>query len=139
VSLEALDADVCLAMLRAGAVGRIGLVHDGAPLVLPVAYEVSTLDGDLVIAIRTRPGNVIDRSSELVCFQVDGIEPAADAGWSVLVHGVLRDVEPEGPVRARDAVEDGHDAWRVVVPTSITGRRLVADPTRWSFHPAGYL
>jgi len=31
------------------------------------------------------------------------------------------------------------DAWLVIVPTQITGRRVVDCSGRWTFHPAGYL
>ena len=53
------------------------------------------LDGAPVIAIRTRPGNVIDHTGELVAFEVDGVDAARDGGWSVLVHGRLSRVLPQ--------------------------------------------
>ena len=31
------------------------------------------------------------------------------------------------------------DAWRVVEPHTVTGRRIAPDPDRWPFDPAAYL
>jgi hypothetical protein len=43
------------------------------------------------------------------------------------------------PVIAIALVGGDRDAWRVVEPHTLTGRRIVADPDRWPFDPAGYL
>ena len=43
-----------LELLAACTVGRIAVVHEGYPVVLPVSFVLSRLDGAPVIAIRTR-------------------------------------------------------------------------------------
>ena len=55
--------------------------------------------GAPVIAIRTRAGNVIDHTGELVGFEIDGVDPARDGGWSVLVRGRLSRVVGRRAVR----------------------------------------
>ena len=68
----------CLELLAGCTVGRIAVVHEGYPVVFPVNFVLSRLDGAPVIAIRTRPGNVIDHTGELVAFEIDGVDAARD-------------------------------------------------------------
>ena len=75
---QPLTAAECLELLAGCTVGRIAVVHEGYPVVLPVNFVLSRMDGAPVIAIRTRPGNVIDHTGELVAFEVDGVDAARD-------------------------------------------------------------
>ena len=129
----------CLELLAACTVGRIAVVHEGYPVVLPVNFVLSRLDGAPVIAIRTRPGNVIDHTGELVAFEVDGVDAARDGGWSVLVRGRLSTILPQSRLDPHPLVSGDRDAWRVVEPHTVTGRRIAPDPDRWPFDPAAYL
>jgi hypothetical protein len=76
---------------------------------------------------------------ELVGFEIDGVDPGDDGGWSVFVRGRLLSVVPQERLDSRPLVADGRDAWRVIAITAITGRRVLPDPLRWAFHPAGYV
>lgn len=129
----------CLHLLEMADVGRVSVVDDGYPVVLPVNYKVTRLDGNPVIAIRTRPGNVLDHVDEHVGFEIDGVDPGHDGGWSVLVRGTMLGVVPRQRLDTRPLVSEGRDAWRVIVITTISGRRVPPDPLRWAYHPAGYL
>jgi nitroimidazol reductase NimA-like FMN-containing flavoprotein (pyridoxamine 5'-phosphate oxidase superfamily) len=130
----------CLALLEAFDIGRLGVVDgDGYPVLLPVNYKLVRLDGDPVIAIRTRTGNVIDHPDERVCFEIDGIDPGHDGGWSVLVRGTLRGVVPHERLDPRPLVAEARDAWRIIAISSLSGRRVPPDPLRWAYHPDGYL
>jgi uncharacterized protein len=129
----------CLALLQSFDVGRIAVVHDGYPVVLPVNYKVTRLDGNPAIAIRTRPGNVIDHPDTQVGFQIDGLDPGHDGGWSVLVRGTLLSVVPHERLDSRPLVGAGRDAWRIITISTISGRRVPPDPSRWVYHPDGYL
>ena len=53
----------CLELLAGCTVGRIAVVHEGYPVVFPVNFVLSRLDGAPVIAIRTRPGPVTPGAS----------------------------------------------------------------------------
>jgi nitroimidazol reductase NimA-like FMN-containing flavoprotein (pyridoxamine 5'-phosphate oxidase superfamily) len=129
------DCELLLASLD---VGRIAVVDDGYPLVFPVNYRLTEFCGNPVIAIRTRPGNVIDHPGRAVCLEIDGVDASHDGGWSVLVRGVLAAVPPD-PDRDSHPIDCyERDAWLIVVPTRVTGRRVL-NSTLWSFHPAGYL
>jgi hypothetical protein len=132
------DAD-CLTLLEANDVGRICVMDDGYPTAFPVSYRLVEFDGDPMLAIRTRPGNSLDHVGEHVGFEIDGVGPGRDSGWSVVVRGRLEPVSPGADVDSYPMITSQRDAWRVIVPAKITGRGVLADPTRWSFNPAGYL
>ena len=139
-SLVELDRATCLALLRSVDIGRLGVnSDDGGPIVLPVSHVVIDVDERPMIAIRTRPGNVLDRPDHLACFEVDGIDPGHDGGWSVLVRGALRSAQPTSSIDSHPLLAVERDAWLILEPSSITGRRLVAPPARWAFHPRAYV
>ena len=106
---------------------------------LPNAMFRVELEEGPVVLVRTRPDNVIDRPGHKVALQIDGVDNGNDGGWSVLVRGVLAATEPDPRLDSHPLLAEGRDAWRLIVPTRITGRRLVGDPDRWTFHPLGYL
>jgi pyridoxamine 5'-phosphate oxidase-like protein len=62
-------------------VGRIAVVVDEFPIVLPVNYRLIEAGGVTWVAIRTRPGNVIDRASMRTAFEIDGIDTVHHEGW----------------------------------------------------------
>ena len=80
-----LNTKECLGLLGACDIGRIVIVHEGYPVALPVNYALARMDGDPVIAVRTRTGNTLDHPGELASFEIDGVDQGHDAGWSVLV------------------------------------------------------
>jgi hypothetical protein len=96
------------------------------------------------VAVRTRPGNVLDRAPMPVAFEIDAIDPVHRRGWSVVVRGTLQHVDPDAAdFRARFDPEpwlvSERDAWLVIEPFSITGRELHAAEAEWAFHPRAYL
>jgi hypothetical protein len=129
----------CLQLLEAFDVGRIAVVEDGHPVAFPVNYKLGRLDGNPVIAIRTRPGSVVDQRDEKVGFEIDGVDPGHDGGWSVVARGVLRGVAPQERFESHPLVTADRDAWRIISISSVTGRRVPPQPLRWAYHPAGYL
>jgi nitroimidazol reductase NimA-like FMN-containing flavoprotein (pyridoxamine 5'-phosphate oxidase superfamily) len=91
--LESLPRAACLRLLQSEAVGRIAFMLDDGPIILPVNYRlVETASGPL-LALRTRPGNVIDQAPTTVAFEIDAIDAASERGWSVLVRGELLHAE----------------------------------------------
>jgi uncharacterized protein len=141
---EELDLDACLAHLRAHTVGRIGVVADGFPIVLPVNYRLLETAGRAWVVLRTRRGNVIDTASDRVAFEIDGIDPAHARGWSVLVRGTLGHVDAEA-ADFRERFDPGpwltesRDAWLMIEPFSITGRELRRAEEQWAYDARGYL
>jgi len=138
--LQELDLSACLALLRAVDVGRLGVIgEDGGPVVLPVSFALVDTDNGPAIAIRTRPGNVLDRRGLPACFEIDGVDPGHDGGWSVLVRGRLCAAPPGDATDPHPLLAVERDAWLILEPSTITGRQLIAAPLRWAFHPAAYL
>jgi nitroimidazol reductase NimA-like FMN-containing flavoprotein (pyridoxamine 5'-phosphate oxidase superfamily) len=142
--LDELSLEECLELLRASSIGRIAFISDHWPVVFPVNYRLVEVSERTWIALRTRPGNVIDRAPVNVAFQIDGLGPMYDEGWSVLVRGTLHRVDPDAAAfRERfdpqPWILEERDAWFVVEPFAITGRRLHAPEPEWAFHPEAYL
>ena len=81
-----------------------------------------------LLAIRTRPGTVIDQASRNVAFEIDAIDERKHEGWSVLVRGELLRANPTSD----DFVEQydpqpwlpDRDRWLLIDPWSISGRKL---------------
>src|SRR5437016_3606379 len=111
--LEELSRDDCLALLRSSRVGRIALVVDEFPVVLPVNYRLVETSGRTWIALRTRPGNIIERAPVHAAFEIDGIDPAHQQGWSVLVRGTP----------AASPVHGSHPRWMPARPGCSALRR----------------
>jgi uncharacterized protein len=127
--IEQLALDECIDRLRAESVGRVAVVIDEFPVVVPVNYTFVETSGLQWFALRTKPGSAIDRAPTPVALEIDGIDSKGHESWSVLVRGTLHHVDPEAAdFRARfdpePWLEIGRDAWLVVEPFAITGRRL---------------
>ncbi|MGQ0433823.1 MAG: pyridoxamine 5'-phosphate oxidase family protein [Microthrixaceae bacterium] len=147
--LDNISLDECQALLRSNRVGRIAVVVDEFPVVLPVNYRIVETTGRETsartwVALRTRPGNVIDRAPMNVAFEIDGIDAPRREGWSVLVRGTLHHVDPDA-ADYRDRFDPEpwliteREAWLVIEPFAISGRRLRAEEPEWAFHPRAYL
>ena len=128
-SLEELERADCLELLATAAVGRVGLLVNGRPEVLPVNYA---LDGDTVV-FRTAEGTVLNEASlSIVAFEVDHLDPADHSGWSVLLQGTAQEmsdaIDPTSERLRRLALitwaPGKRQRWFQVRPDKITGRRL---------------
>jgi nitroimidazol reductase NimA-like FMN-containing flavoprotein (pyridoxamine 5'-phosphate oxidase superfamily) len=142
--LQVLTHDECLELLRAGGVGRIAFDVDEFPVIFPVNYRLVETSGRVWIALRTRPGNVIASAPSNVAFQTDEIDPARHQGWSVLARGTLHLVDPDAAdFRERfdphPWIEAERDAWLIVDPFVLTGRRLHGARPGWAFTDGAYL
>lgn len=141
--LEALSNDACLRRLREGSVGRIAFIVDGDPVVLPVNYRLAEPTSGPILAVRTRPGTVIDQAPASVAFEIDSIDQIHHQGWSVLVRGELTHATPNSP-KFRE-LYDSHswvadrESWLLIEPWAITGRELHEAESVWPFHPGEYL
>jgi nitroimidazol reductase NimA-like FMN-containing flavoprotein (pyridoxamine 5'-phosphate oxidase superfamily) len=142
--LEVLSLDDCVALLRGHTVGRVAVMDGEFPVVLPVNYQLVETSAAVWVALRTRPGNVIDQPSMPAAFEIDGFNITEEEGWSVLVRGTLQRVNPDsGDFRERfdphPWLDDERDAWLLIEPVSITGRLLRSPQPAWAFHLRGYL
>jgi hypothetical protein len=142
--LEELPLDICMQHLREHSVGRIAFAVSDGPLVFPVNYRLVESPGVQWLAIRTRPGGVIDRAPVQVAFEIDEIDTARKQGWSVLVRGTLHRIDADAAdFRNRFDPEPWvlteRDSWLAVAPFAISGRALHAAAIDWAFHMRAYL
>jgi nitroimidazol reductase NimA-like FMN-containing flavoprotein (pyridoxamine 5'-phosphate oxidase superfamily) len=118
----------CLDLLDAHHVGRIAILTDTGPVIVPVNYRLVRASDLNWIAFRTRLGGILDRTSVHVAFEVDHIDDASRTGWSVLVRGTLQHVDPgTADFRERFSSEPwvvDRDTWMIIQPYRIEGRRL---------------
>ena len=128
-TVEELPEPECWNLLAGAQVGRLGLIVQERPQVLPVNYA---LDGRSVL-FRTAEGSVLNQASmAVVAFEVDHIDDASHAGWSVLVQGLARDI---GDAVGADAerirrlslvtwAPGARPRWFQIEPDAVTGRRI---------------
>jgi nitroimidazol reductase NimA-like FMN-containing flavoprotein (pyridoxamine 5'-phosphate oxidase superfamily) len=128
-TLDEIRYDDCLALLRFGELGRIAVDVDGGPVIVPVNYRLVEAPGCTWIALRTRPGNLLDQDRVPAAFEIDHVDQHAREGWSVLARGILLRVDPDA-AEFRELFDphpwlaEKRDRWLVLEPFSITGRRL---------------
>ena len=132
--VELLDEAVCLRLISAGGVGRIGYTGRFGPTVVPVNYAlyegtiVFRTGQDSPMGEDLRTG--IEQAEAKVAFEIDEISPATREGWSILVQGSAHPVDSEAERAV--VMRSGVKAWAGgekelfvrVVPTRITGRRI---------------
>lgn len=126
--LEQLSADDCWDLLAATPVGRVGIIVDGRPEIYPVNHAVD----DRTLVFRTDPGAKLRGlgRSPAVCYEVDGVDPGARTGWSVLVKGHATEITDLAERRRADALDlalwaGGEKVrWIRLTPTEVTGRRI---------------
>jgi len=143
-TLEPLSHQECLALLRDEVMGRIAFEVDDFPVILPVNYRLMETSGRAWIALRTRPGNIIERAPVKVAFEIDGIDQARRQGWSVLARGTLHKVDPDAAdFRERfdphPWIETERESWLIIDPFALTGRRLHGARPEWAFVDGAYL
>ena len=120
----------CFELLASAPLGRVAVTDDLGPVVFPVSF---VLDRHTVV-FRTEAGTKLDAASRgsRVCFEADGIDVAALAGWSVIVRGEITEVTEESelarlrelPLRVWAAGSRNH--YLRILPAVLTGRRIMA-------------
>lgn len=129
-SIESLDLESSLALLRTNVIGRVGFLRQDHPILLPVTYG---LDRDDNVVFRTAPGSklwVAENERVSAAFEVDEYDDAG-RGSGVVVHGPMRPVTDLIDARRLDdlGVEPWADAverprWIRVQPLRIEGWTL---------------
>jgi nitroimidazol reductase NimA-like FMN-containing flavoprotein (pyridoxamine 5'-phosphate oxidase superfamily) len=129
---EVLERPECARLLamRSGSVGRLGIVVDGQPVVVPLNYRMA--DGDVIL--RIGPGTILStirQSGAIVAFEVDHTPESRDSEWwSVLVQGLAVTVEDLPPgahvssVAPVPAVPEPGQAVVRIRTEILTGRRF---------------
>ena len=120
----------CFELLAGARLGRVAVTDDRGPVVFPVNF---VLDQHTVV-FRTEAGTKLDAASRggRACFEVDGADPAAGTGWSVLVRGDITEVtDPAELARLRGLplpawMPGTRNRYVRILPAVLTGRRIVA-------------
>lgn len=123
--IELAEAE-CWSRLETETLGRLTVVIAGEPHTFPVNFGVS----GGATAFRTGPGTKLDRgAANRASFEVDGYDPVAGTGWSVVARGVLLEItggldtlsqELQG-LPVRPAAPGDRSSWMAVGPSQITG------------------
>jgi len=120
-----LDRRTCLVLLEAKEVGRI-VLPGAEPFIAPLNYILV----DEQIVFRTAPtAHAADHIGETVLFEIDTVDLGHEAGWSIVVHGVLDDLTDQAASDPRmDRLQPwppGHKArWLGIRIDEISGRWL---------------
>ncbi len=141
VWIDDLDEEVCWRLVNSAVVGRVGFVLDGAPVILPVNFDV---DGRTIV-IRTAQTSLLEAvaGGAAVAFEIDHSDETAETGWSVLVLGLGEEVTAASERTELESLPlhpwapGPRDRWIRIRPTQITGRAI--SRKRADTGPGGFL
>jgi uncharacterized protein len=127
---QELTRSECFELLATEHLGRVAVVDDRGPVVLPVNF---VLDRHTVV-FRTGAGTKLSAASlgRRVSFEVDRADAATRTGWSVLVRGEAVEVTDRSelarlrtlPLLAWAPGVRGH--YVRILPATLAGRRIIA-------------
>jgi hypothetical protein len=128
VNYDDLEESVCWRLVARVAIGRVGFIYDGEPMVLPV--NSALVDGK--IAFRTAGDSMLHDlgAGERVAFEADHVDPVSESGWSVLVRGNLWEATDDDLLKqlttssAHPWAPGPKDRWMVIVPSAVSGRSI---------------
>ena len=132
-ALGVLSPAECFGLLELGGIGRVGFASADGIMMLPVNFAVT---GKTII-FRTAPDTLLALyANGQVSFEVDRLDPALRAGWSVLVHGRAHKIADEREVKRledRTHLEPwaggARDVYVRIAPVRISGRYIEPSPS----------
>jgi nitroimidazol reductase NimA-like FMN-containing flavoprotein (pyridoxamine 5'-phosphate oxidase superfamily) len=123
--------DDCTDLLGSTPVGRLGVIVDGHPEIFAINHVYDRETG--CVLFPSNVGTKLHAALEAaVAFEVDGVSPGGDRGWSVLVVGHAEQVTDPTTVawatqqRAVHWRSERDVVWVRIVPEKVTGRRICA-------------
>lgn len=126
-----LDREECLRLLGTAAVGRVVvLTPAGTPVIRPVNYVFDEASQSVVFRCEDGTKLISLLRAGRAWFEVDEIDPARRAGWSVILTGVTEMVARPDEIRrlqghALDSWAAGPSAkWFRIRARVVSGRRL---------------
>jgi len=125
--LREIDEEECWELLEPRPVGRIAYVDEQGPIVLPVNFVLV----DRTVIFRVSAYSVLGRNlpGAAAAFQADEIDEYTRSAWSVLVRGRVEIADTDDlpkEARPRPWVEGPRTLFLRLVPTQVSGRRLLA-------------
>lgn len=127
LAMAELTEHACLEHLRLASFGRVAITSGALPVILPIHF--SLLGSDPVF--RTDPGAKLMAASagQVLCLEIDDVDPFAHTGWSVLVTGKAEvltepdDLSAAARLPLRPWIGTG-SAYVRICATLITGREI---------------
>jgi len=127
--VDVMDEHACLEHLHSASLGRIAFRAGDDIEMFPVNYAC---DGSIVVYRTAAGSRLAIAPRDHVAFEVDGWDPDAKVGWSVVLKGIVLDVTAGSDpfsksLRERKVVPlapGRRERWMAVYPSSITGRRF---------------
>ncbi len=98
---DVLPLEQCWQLLRAAVVGRLAVMVEGKPDIFPVNHVI---DQETVVFRSGTGTKVFGTLREAVAFEVDGYDRDGISAWSVVVHGVAHEIQPNEEVGAAQAM-----------------------------------
>jgi len=129
--IEELGREECLALMSTQRLGRLGVMVDGVPLVLPMQF---LLDGETVVLQTNQGAKALHAPLTSVSFEVDQVDWDQGVGWSVIIQGLGEDIstaidersEALRSLAVHSWAPPPADRWLMIIPRVITGRRVRA-------------
>jgi hypothetical protein len=93
IETSVLTTDECLGLLERHRFGRLAAVlGEGAPLIRPVNYAFDPHSRSIAIRVAAGSKLLALLDSPRAAFEIDGVDAAAQTGWSVVVVGPCEEV-----------------------------------------------
>jgi nitroimidazol reductase NimA-like FMN-containing flavoprotein (pyridoxamine 5'-phosphate oxidase superfamily) len=130
--LVELDRDECLRLLAATSLGRLAVNVEGwPPVIRPVNYVFDQSSQSIVF--RSARGSKFTALvlSAQAAFEIDGVEPNGQTGWSVIVLGVAEELTQAAEVHRleqlglRPLAPGAKPHWLRIRSTVLSGRRII--------------
>jgi uncharacterized protein len=128
-----LDRGECLQLMAATNLGRVAVNVEGwPPVIRPVNYAFDHSSQSIVF--RSARGSKFTALllSAQAAFEIDGIEPDAQTGWSVIVIGTAEEITQDAEVHRleqlglRPLAPGDKPHWIRIRATVVSGRRIEA-------------
>ncbi len=126
--IETVAEAECWHLLSMTTVGRLAVSIRNRPDIFPVNYVVD----DKTLVINTAPGTKLAAAvlGRAVAFEVDGLDPITQTGWSVVLKGRAYEASTLDELLKAEALNI--DTWAHsdktrylrLAPDSVTGRRI---------------
>ena len=118
-----------LELLRRHDVGRLCVVDGEYPIAVPVNYRLHQDGANQVVVIQTAPTATVARATGNASLEVDDIDLAAGAAWSVIARGVLKRAHGDHGLPSTDPVVTAdRDQWLTLDIVAVSGRRFHVPP-----------
>lgn len=129
--MQDLDEQDCLRRLREARFGRVALSSGALPVILPIHYAL--LGNDPVFRTDFGTKLLAATAGQVLCLEIDEVDPEAHAGWSVLVTGRADVItQPDDLAAARELPlrpwTGSGDAFVRIACTLVSGRQVGAVP-----------